>query len=409
MLATTHSRWWIILASALALIAGQGAINVFAAGVFLKPVGLELGFGRGEISSAIALTNVMIAIASPFFGELLDKFGVRRPLLTSIAHFAIATAAMAMLQPSFAILFGLYGLAGLVGVGQNPTAYSKVIASYFDRERGLAMGLALAGVGLGTALMPPLSNFLINTFGWRIGYVGLGCVIVVLAFLPVAFLLPEPKKSESLTKAQEQLPGMPLKEAIRKWRFWAMTIAFFFASTTINGSLVHIVPLLTDRGISVGTAVSTVAAAGMALIVGRVIAGYIMDRVFAPYVALFFLGGPIIGLAILGWNLPINPLIGTVLLGLGVGAEIDLMSFLITRYFGIRAFGALHGTMFSVFVLGNAAGASSLGWSFQLLKSYTPAFTVFECFLAAACMLFLSLGPYEYPVSSSNASARVVG
>ena len=110
------------------------------------------------------------------------------------------------------------------------------------------MGLALAGVGLGTALMPPLSNFLINTFGWRIGYVGLGCVIVVLAFLPVAFLLPEPKKSESLRKAQEQLPGMPLKEAIGKWRFWAMTIAFFFASTTINGSLVHIVPLLTDRG-----------------------------------------------------------------------------------------------------------------------------------------------------------------
>ena len=133
-----------------------------------------------------------------------------------------------------------------------------------------------------------------------------------------------------------------------------------------------------------------------------------MDRIFAPYVALFFLGGPIIGLAILGWNLPINPLIGTVLLGLGIGAEIDLMSFLITRYFGIRAFGALHGTMFSVFVLGNAAGASSLGWSFQLLKSYTPAFTVFECLLAAACMLFLTLGPYKYPVSSSNASARVV-
>jgi predicted MFS family arabinose efflux permease len=398
-----HNRWWIVVASAAALIAGQGAINVFAAGVFLKPVAEELGFGRGEISSAIALTNVMIAVAAPFFGGFLDKFGVRRPLLSSIGLFAIATAAMAMLQPSFAVLFGLYGLAGLVGVGQNPTAYSKVIASYFDRERGLAMGLALAGVGLGTALMPPLSNFLIAAFGWRIGYLGLAVVIVVLALIPVAILLPEPLKRTRAGEGQRQLPGIPLREAIRTWRYWAMTIAFFIAATTINGSLVHVVPLLTDRGIPIGVAVSTMAAAGIMLIVGRVFAGYIMDRVFAPYVAVFFLLCPIAGLAVLGWNpASINPLVGTILLGLGVGAEIDLMSFLITRYFGLRAFGALHGVMFSIFVLGNAAGASSLGWSFQLLKSYTPAFAVFEGLLVVGCVLFLTLGAYRYPVGAEH-------
>ena len=88
--------------------------------------------------------------------------------------FAFATAGMALLQPSLVVLLALFGLAGVVGVSQNPTAYSKVLASAFDRNRGLAMGLALAGVELGTAVMPQIANVLINNFGWRMGYVGLG-------------------------------------------------------------------------------------------------------------------------------------------------------------------------------------------------------------------------------------------
>ncbi len=196
------------------------------------------------------------------------------------------------------------------------------------------------------------------------------------------------------------LPGMSFAEAIRTWRYWSLAMAFFLATTTINGSLVHVVPLLTDRGVPIGTAVATMAGAGLALIVGRVAAGYVMDRVFAPYVALAFLVGPMIGLAILGWDLQfVSPLVGTVMLGLGIGAEVDLLSFLITRYFGVRAFGALHGLMFSGVVLGNAAGAAALGWSFQLLGSYRPAFAVFEVLLVVTCVLFVTLGPYRYPAS----------
>jgi MFS family permease len=391
-----RSRWWVVFASASALVAGQGAILVFAAGVFLRPVSEELGIGRGEISTAIGVSNIMTAIAAPFFGRALDTWGVRRPLLASIALFAMATAAMALLVPSFVVVLMLYGLAGLVGAGQSPTAYSKVIASYFDHDRGLAMGLALAGVGVGTTLMPTLSNFLIGTFGWRAGYVGLGAVILLAAFVPVFLLLPEPRaRTAAETTA---LPGMSFAEAIRTWRYWALAIAFFLATTTINGSLVHVVPLLTDRGVPVGAAVATMAGAGIALIVGRVIAGYIMDRVFAPYVAVAFLVGPMIGLAILGWEVQsVSPLVGTVMLGLGIGAEVDLLSFLITRYFGVRAFGALHGLMFSGVVLGNAAGAAALGWSFQLLGSYRPAFAAFEVLLVITCVLFAILGPYRYP------------
>jgi len=130
-----RKKWWIVIASASAVVAGQGPISVFAAGVFLKPAPQELGFGCGDISTAIAVSSIMIAAGATLFGASLDDYDVRRPLLLSIALFPLATAAMAMLQPAFIVLLTLYGLSGLLGAGQNPTTCSKVIASYFNEDR----------------------------------------------------------------------------------------------------------------------------------------------------------------------------------------------------------------------------------------------------------------------------------
>jgi MFS family permease len=338
----------------------------------------------------------MIAAAAPIFGRLIDHYGVRAPLLASILLFALFTAAMSLLQPSFGLLLLLFGLGGLAGIGQNPTAYCKVLASLFDNQRGLAMGIALGGVGIGTALIPLVSELLIANMGWRVGYLGLAVLIVVLAFLPVFLLLPEPSQKSDVGKAA--LPGMTLFEAIRSPKYWALAFAFFSVATSVNGALSHVVPLLTDRGVPTVIAVSSLSGAGLALIVGRILAGFMMDRVFAPYVAVLFFSGPILGLAILGWNAgSASPILGTILLGLGIGAEVDLMSFLITRYFGMSAFGTLHGFMFSIFVLGNAAGTAVLGWSYQLLKSYEPGFAASVVLLLIASVLLLRLGPYRYP------------
>ena len=186
-----------------------------------------------------------------------------------------------------------------------------------------------------------------------------------------------------------------------------MTLTFFFAATAINGSLIHVVPLLTDRGIPASVAISALSAAGLALIGGRIVAGYCIDKIFAPYVALLFLLVPMAGIAILTTSIS-NPVVGTVLLGLGIGAEIDLMSFMISRYFGIRFFGALHGFMFAPVLLGNAVGASILGWCFQLMRSYVPGFALFEVLLAVACMLIMTLGRYRYPAMPEAVSGRLV-
>ena len=182
-----------------------------------------------------------------------------------------------------------------------------------------------------------------------------------------------------------------------------MTLIFFFAATTINGSLIHVVPLLTDRGIAPGVAAGMLSSAGLALIIGRMIAGYLLDKIFAPYIAVFFLLCPMAGIGILASGMVGSwPVAGTILLGLGVGAEIDLLSYVISRYFGIRFFGVLHGFSFTWVLIGNAAGAAMLGWFFQLTHSYTHGFVVFEILLAIGCVLLMTLGPYRYPAVSKS-------
>ena len=256
-------RWSIVAASSLALVASQGPINVFATGTFIKPISQELGFGRGDIATAIGISSVMTAVASPFFGRMIDRFGVRTPLAISIVLFALATAALSLLPRSVFALYAMFALTGLVAIGQTPGSYSKVVAAWFDRQRGLALGVVLAGVGMGTVVIPMICNALIGTFGWREAYLGLAGVIILLAFLPVLAFVREPTRANAGTPVGDLppgavLPGVSMKETARDRRFWYMLISFFLAVVAINGSLVHVVPMLTDRGMSLSDAVTII-------------------------------------------------------------------------------------------------------------------------------------------------------
>lgn len=400
-----RNKWWIVVASVLALIVGQGSINTFAAGVFLKSVAKDLNFGRGVISTAIGLGQITTAIGTPFLGRLLDRYGVRPVLLPAIVLFAVATAALSLLQPSTAILFLLFAISGLLGSGQTPTAYSKMISARFDSQRGLALGIALAGVGLGTAIIPQFSIWLLRNFGWRTGYFGLAASIIVLAFIPVALFFREPASEnagggakKTAAAAALALPGDTASEGLKQWRFWVMSIAFYLGVIAINGSLIHVVPLLTDRGLPIKAAAAALSASGLALIGGRLVSGYLLDKLFAPYIAIFFMICPMVGIAILGSGVGgVGPVVGTVFLGISLGAEIDLMSYMISCYFGLKAFGTLHGTMFIFVLAGGATGASILGWCFQIRRSYSAGFVLFEVLLLVACILLSRLGAYRYP------------
>jgi len=283
-----------------------------------------------------------------------------------------------------------------------------VIARWFDRMRGLALGIAMAGIGVGTAIIPKLTAYLVVAYGWRLAYVGLAITIVVFSWLPVALFVHEPAAFEESRKRHDSavahLPGLTAREAFRTWRWWAMTIAFFLGAVAINGTLTHVVALLADRGIPLPVAASALFTAGFALIFGRMISGWCLDYFHGPYVALASFIIPIAGILLLASGAGGSvPMFATALCGVGIGAEVDMMAFFISRYMGIKAFGKVYGTSFAVFVIGNGIGSLIAGISFDNFRSYTPAFLLFAGALVVTCALLLPLGRYAYPAQRHGA------
>jgi MFS family permease len=297
----------------------------------------------------------------------------------------------------------IFALTGLVGGVQSPIPYAAVIAQWFDRQRGLALGIGTAGVGLGVALMPQVAARFIDTVGWRLAYVGLALAVLVIAYPPVALFLREPSGFPAHPRRQPAVttavvPGVAAGEALRSSLFWGLAIAFFLDVIAINGTLTHIVPLLTDRGVPRQVATAALSGTGFALIFGRILSGWCLDRFWGPYVAITFFVLPMAGIAILASGAGgFAPFLGAIACGLGIGAEIDLMAFFTSRYFGLRDYAKLYGTMFGIFALGVGIGPALSGTSFDRFQSYTPAFVVFEIMLAVSCLIFLRLGPYPFP------------
>jgi MFS family permease len=399
------NRWLVVAASVFGLLVGSGPVLIFSSGVFLKPVSAELGITRGDLSSAVFLAAICTAVACPVLGWLLDRFGTRRVMMPGVLLYALVVAGFGLMQknPAFVIPL-IYALVGFVGAVQTPIPYAAVVTQWFDRQRGLALGIATAGVGLGVALLPPFLAMLIGEFGWRHAYFGLGLAVLVLAWVPVALFVREPPALAEAAAHQiganltDALPGTEASVAFKQWQFWALTVAFFLGVMAINGTLTHVIPLLTDHGIPPQQAAFMFSFAGYAIILGRILAGWCLDRFWGPYVAMCFFAVPMAGIALLGSGATgIVPLIGAVLCGAGIGAEIDLMAFFLSRYFGLKAYGKIYGIMFAVFNIGTGLGPALSGLSFDRFHSYGPIFIVYEVALAITCLLFVRLGPYPYP------------
>jgi MFS family permease len=404
MPALLQNRWWVVFASASGLLVGAGAINVFAFGVFLKPITEDLGLGRGLFSSAITLSSLMNALACPLLGWMIDRWGARRVMIPGILLCALATASYGLLQSSPLRIYVIFAVVGFVFGCQTPIAYATVTAQWFDKKRGLALGLAMAGVGLGVALIPQIAAALIANFGWRTAFLGLAACVLGFAFIPVALFIREPpgfvgsverQKNAALRNA---VPGVEGREAFRSRQFYALTAAFFLAIVAINGTVTHVVALLTDRGIPLQVATGALSASGLAIIFGRILSGWCLDRFWGPYVAAGFFVLPMIGIGLLDSGAAgMVPVIGAALCGLGIGAEVDLMAFFVSRYFGLRDYAKIYGTMFAVFSFGVGVGPGISGQVFDRFHSYDPVCMFYEVLLAITCLLFLRLGPYPYP------------
>ncbi len=394
-----RKRWSIVAAGAFALIVGGTPMLVVTFGVLLKPITESMGWSRADASLALSLMLFATAFLSPVVGVVVDRFGVQRLLIGSILVTACVLALISTIQSLFTFWL-VFLLLGMVSPGLQPVLYSKVVVDWFDDRRGLALGVLNAGQGVGSALMGPITGLLLAAYGWRGAYLGLAVLLLIITLPGAIFVIRQnPAMHRDRVRAANAHSGrLPWRDLLASRPFWLVISSAFVLSMAINGALPHMVPLLTDRGYSLGAAVGTMSVLGLAGIGGRLGTGWLVDRFFAPYVALVVFALAAGGMAII-WLSPVSiPVVaGIILIGAGIGAEIDLMSYLTSRYFPRQAFGSVYGLVFFALIMGQALGAYVMGQTFQSVHSYAPALCVFTFAVLLTGLVALLFGPYPFP------------
>jgi MFS family permease len=394
--ARVATGWLVVFGSTLALIVGNGPIILFTFGILLQPISAEFGWQRSVLATAVVTSHITGAIMMPFIGSLVDRVGVRRIALPAIVIFALATASGGLLGASPTEFILLYGFLGFVGAGHSTLTYGRAVSTWFDARRGLALGITLAGIGIGAAVIPKYTYFFVANYGWREAYFALGALLFVVGFPSVAlFVRDRPPEDRAKIMYTE---GLTIREALGNYRFWFASLAMLLAAATINGTIAHIVPILSDRGIPASIATTAVAASGLSLIIGRMLSGLALDRFYGPYVATFFFAIPLAGMTMLGLGVS-GPLavMAAVLLGLGIGAEGDIMAYLTSRYFGMAHYGVIYGTILAFFTLGSGLGPWIMAHAYDAFHNYIAGLIGLGGALFVAIMLVLTLGPYRYP------------
>jgi MFS family permease len=376
------------------------------------PVTSELGWSRGQFSSGLLASAVAAPIMTPFFGWLMDRHGIQKIALPAATLYALSLASFAIMTAGARWeIFVMFACASGFGASCGPLPYSKAITAWFDKERGFALGIATCGVGLGTFVIPTVAQTFVSAFGWRIGYVAVGIATWLLAFGMVALFVREPpgyverlrKTHDEEAAAGRPTFGLATRDAILGTHQFAILFIIFLLEGTANNGILsgHFVPLLIDRGYTAPAAVALLGASGLAALVARVIVGFCLDIVNGPIFSAIVMLLPVGGVVLLwsGAGSP-APFFAAVLMGLAIGAEVDMLGFFTSRYFGRRSFGTLYGLIFAAFTIGIGIGPFILGVGFDAYHSYNQVLGAFIIALIVAAALFLTLGTYRYPKGS---------
>jgi len=404
-----HSRqifygWWVVLASAIGLFWGV-PITVYSFSVFFKPLMQEFHAGRAAVSLAFTLKLVAAALCAAPIGWLTDRYGARRVILTSTGVFGSILLANWLFSGSIAQFYCFCVLLGFCVGGVGPIPYGSLVSHWFDRLRGLALGLAMLGIGLGAVIMPSLAQALIARCGWKTAYSILGASVLLICWPVVACLVKESPEDLGLltdgTSAKTDSiahvgQGLTAQEAWRSRDFWLMAFAFILVSASVQACVVHMAPMLNDRNLGARAAASGSSLMGAAVMIGRVGTGYFLDRIFAARLASILFAGSASGIALLLLGNRMAAFAGAFLVGLGLGAEVDLIPYLTSRYFGLREFGKVYSILFAAFALAGAFGPLIMGAGYDRRGSYTEPLAGFLVATLLGAVLMARLGPYRF-------------
>jgi len=395
-------NWPVVLAGA----AGGclASVHLYSIGVMISPLEREFGWSRAEVSSGLSIVAVVAVILSPLIGMVVDRIGARRVALVGVSIFCAFLASLSQASASITLWWSLWLGIALGAACIAPTVWAAGVTSLFSASRGMALAVTLCGTAIGALIVPTVTYRLVEALEWRGAYLGLaglwGVVVLPLVLMGFSSAIDRNRLAGANAKTAPALPVRDRASAlrsIRSWRFVKLTLGAISIVTVASSLIANFVPILVAEGHEAGRAAALAGFVGAGSILGRLIGGYLLDRIDGRLVCGMSVLAPV-GTCLVLLFVPQSTLVASVAiftLGLAVGVEWDGVAYLASRHFGTADFGTVFGTIGGMSLLLNGMGPVMTNLIYDLAGSYVPALWSFIplCLLSSA--MFFMLGPVE--------------
>ena len=387
-------HWLLVLVCAAGIGVGVSALPFYTQGLFIEAWIADFGWTRAQASLGILGSTLALAAVLPFIGSIVDRYGLVTPVMISLLGLSAAYVLLGLFVQSIATFVILAMLQAILGSASSPLAYTRAINTVFNKQRGLALGVALSGAGVAATFGPTLISNAIDAFGWRGAYFAMALFTLVVGAVIVIFLsrLNGAKTPENI---DTEAASKDFKIAKASRTYWTIMAAIFCLSLGLGGLMIHFVPILLDLGLPTSAAVKIAGVIGIAVVLGRLLVGFAVDRIFAPWVAIAILFTCICGilaLALLGSTVAVP---AAFVIGFSVGAEVDLIGYLVARYFGIHAYGQIYGRQYSAFLIATGLSPVILGAVRDVTGTYTASLFIAAAFMIVSAALFAKLPKFD--------------
>ena len=387
-------HWLLVLVCAAGIGVGVSALPFYTQGLFIEAWIADFGWTRAQASLGILGSTLALAAVLPFIGSIVDRYGLVTPVMISLLGLSAAYVLLGLFVQSIATFVILAMLQAILGSASSPLAYTRAINTVFNKQRGLALGVALSGAGVAATFGPTLISNAIDAFGWRGAYFAMALFTLVVGAV-IVIVLSRLNGAKTPENIDTEAASKDFKIAKASRTYWTIMAAIFCLSLGLGGLMIHFVPILLDLGLTTSAAVKIAGVIGIAVVLGRLLVGFVVDRIFAPWVAIAILFTCICGvlaLALLGSTVAVP---AAFVIGFSVGAEVDLIGYLVARYFGIHAYGQIYGRQYSAFLIATGLSPVILGAVRDATGTYTASLFIAAAFMIVSAALFAKLPKFD--------------
>ena len=376
--------WWVVAGAFAVTFVGFGSAYTFSA--FVQSLQMEFGASRGSVSLVFSIAGFLYFGLGVVSGPLADRWGARRLAIAGMLFVSMGLA-LAGLASSLVQVYFAYSLGVGIGIGLSYVPVLGAVQRWFVRKRGLASGLAVSGIGVGTLALPPTATLFIDAWGWRNAYLTLGGLALIGVVM--SFLIDSDPHGRGLNPDGDQTApgsvtkpatGATLYEALRSYRFVSLYLACLICSFGVFVPFVHLVPYATDHGVRKSSAVLLVAAIGVGSTGGRFLLGGVADKIGRLPALVWAFVGMAVALAAWVFCSALWSLM-TFALAYGVfyGAWVAILPAVVMDFFGGRSISSIIGALYTSVAFGTLVGPTAVGFAFDATGSY------FLPILAGAC------------------------